>query len=285
MFKRILFPVDFSPQCEAVAPAIASLARCHGAGLVILHSLEMPPAAYADWAGFSVMVDMDALREAQQKQLESFDPGPMGNLPVERVTNGGPPVHSILECARKQEIDLIAMPTHGYGMFRSLLLGSITAGVLHDSELPVWTATHAAEDSTPHAPYERILCAVDVCSSAAKVLSMASRLAAHHGAELRAVHAIPSVYDPVMAFDPADFRHTLMEDARLRYSRIEEAAKVQVPLEILEGPIGTTVSELASSWDADLLVIGRGHLTATLGRLRTHAYDLIRRSPCPVLSV
>jgi hypothetical protein len=36
---------------------------------------------------------------------------------------------------------------------------------------------------------------------------------------------------------------------------------------------------------ADLVVIGRGVLNGTLGRLRTHAYGIIRQSPSPVLSV
>ena len=35
----------------------------------------------------------------------------------------------------------------------------------------------------------------------------------------------------------------------------------------------------------DLLVIGRGVMQDTLGRLRTRAYGIIRHSPCPALSV
>jgi hypothetical protein len=37
--------------------------------------------------------------------------------------------------------------------------------------------------------------------------------------------------------------------------------------------------------DADLILIGRGIVTETLGRLRTHAFGIVQRSPCPVLSV
>jgi nucleotide-binding universal stress UspA family protein len=36
---------------------------------------------------------------------------------------------------------------------------------------------------------------------------------------------------------------------------------------------------------SDLLIIGRSPASGVLGRLRTHAYSIIRRSPCPVLSV
>jgi nucleotide-binding universal stress UspA family protein len=37
--------------------------------------------------------------------------------------------------------------------------------------------------------------------------------------------------------------------------------------------------------DADLVVIGRGRLHETLGRLRSNAYAIIRDSPCAVISV
>ena len=36
---------------------------------------------------------------------------------------------------------------------------------------------------------------------------------------------------------------------------------------------------------ADLLIIGRGVIQGPLGRLRTNAHEIIRRSPCAVLSV
>ena len=47
--------------------------------------------------------------------------------------------------AKANQIDLIMMPTHGYGRFRALLLGSVTAKVLHDADCPVWTAVHREE--------------------------------------------------------------------------------------------------------------------------------------------
>ena len=54
------------------------------------------------------------------------------------------------------------MPTHGYGIFRSMLLGSVTAKVLHDAACPVWTGVHVEETPPNSAAFERILCAVDL---------------------------------------------------------------------------------------------------------------------------
>jgi hypothetical protein len=57
----------------------------------------------------------------------------------------GDPASIITEYAARNRVDLIMMPTHGYGTFRSLLLGSVTAKVLHDAECPVWTGVHTAD--------------------------------------------------------------------------------------------------------------------------------------------
>ena len=57
---------------------------------------------------------------------------------------------------------MIMMPATGLGRFRRVLLGSVTAKVLHDVSCPVWTSAHEP-DPTLAAPgtYRTILCAVD----------------------------------------------------------------------------------------------------------------------------
>jgi len=57
------------------------------------------------------------------------------------------------------------------------------------------------------------------------------------------------------------------------------------PLRIAIGEIVATITEEARQEGADLIVLGRGAIHETLGRLRTHAHGIIQRSPCPVLSV
>jgi hypothetical protein len=70
----------------------------------------------------------------------------------------GDPAREITDYAQEQGADLIMMPTHGYRTFRSLLLGSVTAKVLHDAACPVWTGVHV-EDSPP-APAKCRTCAM-----------------------------------------------------------------------------------------------------------------------------
>lgn len=53
---------------------------------------------------------------------------------MKRVLRSGEPAAEIVAYANNHDSDLIIMPTHGYGVFRRRLLGSITAKVLHDSD-------------------------------------------------------------------------------------------------------------------------------------------------------
>jgi nucleotide-binding universal stress UspA family protein len=60
---------------------------------------------------------------------------------------------------------------------------------------------------------------------------------------------------------------------------------LDLPVRIAVGEIVTTITEDARQEGADLIVLGRGAMHETLGRMRTHAHGIIQRSPCPVLSV
>lgn len=51
------------------------------------------------------------------------------------------------------------------------------------------------------------------------------------------------------------------------------------------GTVPDVVREEALQRHADLVLISRGALQGTLGRLRKHSYGIIRHAPCPVLSV
>jgi hypothetical protein len=55
-----------------------------------------------------------------------------------------------VEFAANHHVDLVMMPTHGVGTFRSFLVGSVTAKVLHDANCPVWTAAHALRSMPVH---------------------------------------------------------------------------------------------------------------------------------------
>jgi|SRR5579871_777097 len=284
-FQKILFPVDMSDSCRAAAPFVFSLAKGSQAEVTLLHVLEMPPLYFSDWYGFTAMVDMGAIRSGRAEELEEFLKGDFGEVPVSRILLEGTAADVITNFAQAQGMDLIMMPTHGYGTFRSLLLGSTTAKVLHDANCPVWTGVHVEETPRPPNMFENLMCAVDLTEKSVRTVKFASNLAGEFGAKLWLVHAVPGAdVRPEKYFD-TDLQQYLQQEARQKIEDLQVAAGVNAPICLGAGDVARVVRDAALHHNADLVIAGRGHAAQTLGRLRTHVYSIIRESPCPVISV
>src|SRR6185295_6633959 len=99
------------------------------------------------------------------------------------------------------------------------------------------------------------------------------------------LHAVPSIEAwPERQMDQ-EFEQTIRENARRSVMELQKAADIDVPACVGAGTVPEVVRDEALQHGADLIVIGRGALQETMGRLRTHAYGIIRHAPCPVLSI
>lgn len=205
-------------------------------------------------------------------------------LNVERVAVSGDPALEIVELANTLEVDLIMMPTHGFGLFRSMLIGSVTAKVLHDTNCPVWTATHAEEQRSVPVP-RTVLCAVDGSPETVSLMRWAAGFCKTIGAALEMVHVVPPISDWLALPTERELQEAVRAEARAQIEAQQQETGVQAPLRVVVGKIAETICEEARQEGADLILIGRGSVQSTLGRLRTHAYAIVRQSPCPVLSV
>ena len=162
--KRILFPVDFSVRCDATAPHVAALASHFGAEVVLLN--VMSPMTYL----FGSDYDMSALVKLREDFVEETRLTLAGyllhdfhNIHVIRQSAEGEAAAEIVKYAHGHAIDLICMPTHGFGAFRRFLLGSVTAKVLHDAHCPVWTSAHMEDHSRSEiVANKNVACAADL---------------------------------------------------------------------------------------------------------------------------
>lgn len=282
--QHILFPIDFSDRCLRIAPAVSAMARRFDAEVTLLHMLDLPVGAYADWYAYAAMVDVESIKTHTKNHLNNLFPGEFDGIKVTRVQRDGIPAPGIVEFARDAGADLIMMPTKGQSRFRSLLLGSVTAGVLHDAECPVWTEAHVEQGAPIPRDYKSILCAVDFASGTGRVLRWGQQLAHEYGASLTVMHAVPAAEGgPSHATE--EIRRYLFEEANKKYAPIAKEAGLEPRLALYSGPVGRSVAEAGEDCQADLVVIGRGVIQGVLGRLRTNAYQIIRSAGCPVLSL
>jgi nucleotide-binding universal stress UspA family protein len=232
-FRSILFPVDFSERCRFAAPLVRMMAeKCH-ADLTVMHVIELPVSVYST-IGHEIILDLPAMSRAAGEQLATFVRAELTGIPLHTVVEEGHAASSIAQFAAEHGIDLVMMPTHGYGPFRRALLGSVTAKVLHDASCPVWTDAHV-ELPTAGAQLEckSMLCAVDLETKNIPLIRHAAELGSEFGATVRLVHAVPEAESlPASHFD-AEHRRFLFERARdeLRKRQAEAGTAFDVCIE------------------------------------------------------
>jgi nucleotide-binding universal stress UspA family protein len=280
-FRHILFPVDFSDRSAAAQPLVTAWARRFNAKVTLLHTLQIPISAYGGPDVFPVIVDVPAMEASSMKRLERCDvPG------AERIVKTGDPAYEIVKYAEKNAVDLIMMPTHGYGTFRSLLLGSVAAKVLHDAHCPVWTCAHTEDlAGVGKAEIRGVLCAVEVGEESIGLVRDANELAGAFEAKLRLVHAVAVDETWPEKYLEGDYAATLIKIGREEVASLQKQAGINLDAAVEGGAVSRVVRDAAKKFGADLLVIGRGKLHKTFGRLRSNGYAIIRDSPCPVLSI
>lgn len=286
--SKILVPVDFSKRCEAILPYARLLAQRFEAEITLVHIVNpvmlMPPTGPLEPSAFPFP---PITIEGQSRQIEAFGVDELAGLRVRRLACEGIPADQIVALARSEHVDLIVMPTHGYGVFRRFLIGSVTAKVLHDVACPVLTGAHM-EEHAKHPPdsFRKILCALDLGPHSVNILQWASDLAKAFDARLGIVNVIPAINPGIKTTTVSDWKSDLSSFAFQELEKIAYAIGADSEsIDVLDGDIIKTVCDAASSRHADLLVIGRGSDGHAPGRLKTNAYPLIRQSPCPVISV
>jgi nucleotide-binding universal stress UspA family protein len=281
-FRHILFPIDFSERCHAIRPFVKAMAQSFEAHVTLMHVIQIPAGLYA------IVLDIPETEKKAQIALEDFfecsDPPQVH--PGQIVVDQGDPATQIIKYAHANDVDLIMMPTHGYGEVRALLLGSVTAKVLHDSKCPVWTACHIEQPRIfDGVKCQNMFCSIDTTPESVDTIRYATELASRFQAKLRLVHAVPGAGPPYADSERDPFNSFLLDSARDKITQLQQSAGTNWEICIGGGKVSKVVHDAALHHDGDLIVIGRGKRSELLGRLRTHAYSIIRDAPCPVLSL
>ena len=283
-FQKILFPVDFSERSRAAAPFVLSMAQRYHASVVLLHAINPPPPIYGGMNTiYPEAFDFTEYRTSTMGELEKFGASELPKIDTTCAVDFGDTASIIRDYVVKNAIDLVAMPTHGYGVFRRALLGSVTAKVLHDVKIPVWTSAHAPEQShRAHPQPRRIIVGLDLEPRCKSTLEAAIQLGQKTGAAVIVVHAVAEgVIIPGMA--AAQLKQLLIEGAKEQFAAIYSNAGPAVAAVIEIGSPAALVRNVCLRKRADLVVIGRNHDHSLLGRASTSS--IIREAPCPVLSL
>lgn len=292
-FKRILFPVDYSPSSIAMVPYVEDMFRHFSADLSLVHAYALRPVfVNRDLEGMMVYTDLaedpqmvEEGRRTEEQRLREFGARMFPGRRLDAMAEEGEPGAVIHKVLQHQGADLVMMPTRGCGTLRRFLLGSVTAKVLHDVSTPVWTGIGSAlAEHAPTVPYKSIVCALDETEEAEAVLRAAVALAKSYGAELALVHVLETPpAAPEIDFTP--FRKELIDAAETHLRTLKGRLNLDAPHAVIEGGVADGIHHEVVRRKADLVIVGRGHDQGAISRVWSRLYSIVRDSPCPVLSI
>jgi universal stress protein F len=124
--KRILVALDSSPRAPVVLAAADRLAALTGASMVVFRAVTVPPDMPRDLLAVTDLSLEDVLMRNARGDLERLT----RDIPSARLekiaTELATPWDGICRAAREEDVDLIVIGSHGYGVLDRVL--GTTAG-------------------------------------------------------------------------------------------------------------------------------------------------------------
>jgi nucleotide-binding universal stress UspA family protein len=216
------------------------MAKCFGSEIVVLHVVDIPDSWPTSAGGEAQSLSIDQLHGGATAALDRFVAQEFTGARVSYRVTKGDAARQIVACAHEQQVDLIMIPTHGYGPFRSLLLGSVTAKVLHDVHCPVWTGVHA-EQMTWHSSdrWKRVLCAVEADERGESVLKWAWQFARQQSLELQLVHTVTGADGMWTAENDPSMYKFLFDAAREQLAKLQSRAGTDLEIRLMGRSVGS----------------------------------------------
>jgi nucleotide-binding universal stress UspA family protein len=279
---HVLIATDFSCYSNLALDIGLKLAKEHQAEAYVV--LVVPSDEFM-LAGPEAYV---AARDAARRDLE--------NLKVELKNTGsyiegsdyhlylleGDVAASILNFAQQKRVDLIVIGTHGRGSLGKALMGSVAERVFRGSAIPVLTiGPHARHPVQALAP-KNILVAADFTPASERAARYAAGMASEYKSTLTLLHVL----------NPKEMLHAPDQPRIMREIEAKLAAllgpehSVPFATTVETGRIVPVILQTARKIGADLLVMGVRPVIPALSRFMwPNAYEIVRESSCPVLTV
>lgn len=260
--QKIFCPTDFSPAARAAEQQAARLARANDAELLLYHAVQTHSGP---GRGFGDLLE-DYLARAETQVSNHFEreagelerAGIKAKCLVEKSVNA---FSGIVAQALSFEADLMVLATHAGGGEEKSFLGSVSGKVLRHAPCSVMTVQPRAGLVSTDAP-KRVLIPVDFSDGARRAVEVARSLMSEQDT-LVALHV---VHNPSHSGDyPGDPIHVFDIDGEIPRKLSSELdawlEDEKCELEVREGNVASTVLDVASEKEADLIVLGTRGLT------------------------
>jgi len=140
MYKSILVPLDGSKRAERILPHVEELALRFGAEVIFIRVVEPLVGTIGTHSSnpemyFDMVDDLNKKAKAYLTTLkgEFREKG----IRVKTIVGRGMVVNNIISVSESEDVDLIAMASHGRTGLGRVFYGSVAAGVLHQVDRPL----------------------------------------------------------------------------------------------------------------------------------------------------
>ena len=148
MYKTILVPLDGSKRAERILNHVEELARSFNSRVIFLQVVTAPNLVGYDESGILLYNHhLEQLAKEAESYLNSLK-GEFREKGIEAKTCvvGGQVVGQIIDCALEENVDLVAMSSHGRTGLARAFYGSVTAGVLNLIDRPLMIIRSRRDD-------------------------------------------------------------------------------------------------------------------------------------------
>ncbi len=140
MYKKILVPLDGSSRAEKILPHVKNLAKVNNSEVIFLQVIR--PIIVSD--GYKGILVEESQGESNRKLGEALEylSGIEGEFRESGIITHkrsliGSVVNIIIEVSQSENVDLIAMASHGRSGLSRVFYGSVAAGILQAVDRPL----------------------------------------------------------------------------------------------------------------------------------------------------
>lgn len=139
MFRKILYPTDFSDISRKVVAAIKQLKEAGTEEVVLINVIDsrnldsMVHWAPADYEQTRILIEDSAREEAHKTAAELEEAG----FKVTVMIVEGIPTREILKAEKEADVSSIIIGSHGKSNLQEIVLGSVSEVVIRKAEKPV----------------------------------------------------------------------------------------------------------------------------------------------------
>jgi nucleotide-binding universal stress UspA family protein len=145
--KRILVPIDFSPQSRKAMQYALSFARQFNAELLLLHVIELTPLPVPPLTVVQDETTQASLHESAARELAEWRDEISSQAAVKAsVRSGLSGFAEIVNAAAEGNFDLIILGTQGRRGLAHLLIGSTAERVVQNAPCPVMVVREREHD-------------------------------------------------------------------------------------------------------------------------------------------